>query len=63
MKPASIGHITAMHDIYHMTDLEIWRDTMCYQMPFFNGKCTTPDGIIVRDLYCTGCRYSNKVKP
>ena len=63
MKPATKGHIKAMRDINLMTDIEIWRDTMCAEMKVPEaGKCTTPDGVIERDIYCTGCRYSNRGK-
>jgi len=66
MKPATPGHIKGMKELKHMTDIELWRDTMCGQIKSDLDYCYTPDGTIRYDDHaCAGiCRYSNrKAKP
>ncbi len=68
MKPISKERTIALRVKEKMTWIEIWRDTMCGQMPSPSiGSCMTPDGIVDRGEYgsedfCKGCRYSNNRK-
>lgn len=59
MQPATKKRIKSLKK-RGWTEIELWKDTMCGQMPVpEQGKCITPDGVIVRGLFCEGCRYSN----
>lgn len=61
MDAASKSHIDCMRSKHHMTDIELWRDTMCGQMKIDGDYCNTPDGnVLFVNHACWGvCRYSN----